>query len=249
MYSSFIITYHSRRLENLKQAMRFLEVNHLDVIKESELILVCQDNSPKISTQFGQTHLHNLNVSCMHLPKLTNFGVEQAASKNLVILESDRILPESYFEKALNSLKNGLMITTRIMYKLTEDATDKEILEKNFEYQEEYRTPENNVLTRNMWSGNTICKKSDYIKSGTMDEFYKGYGWADHDMTKTMQKIGVQQIFRDEIELHLHHEPMTYGYGDQKRMFIDNGLYYCKKWNLEVPEELKKEISKYVKII
>ena len=131
MYSSFIITYHSRRLENLKQAIRFLEVNHLDVIKESELILVCQDNSPKISTQFGQTHLHNLNVSCMHLPKLTNFGVEQAASKNLVILESDRMLPESYFEKALNSLKNGLMITTRIMYKLTEDATDKEILEKH----------------------------------------------------------------------------------------------------------------------
>lgn len=249
MLASFIIGFHTRRLDNLLQTIRFLELWHPAVVADSELILVCQDRCGKIDNAFKETQHFNLEVENMQLPKLSNFGVEQAYSENIVLLESDRILPPGYFADAISKLEPGQQVTTKNMLKLTKMASDKDIIDGTFEHRNEYRSVTNELLRRNMWSGNTLFKKEDFEKAGRMDETYIGYGWADHDMTCAMEAVGVKSIFREEIELHLYHEPLTYGAGDQKWLFIQNGLRFCRKWNQPLPDTLKDEISRYSKIL
>lgn len=249
MFSSFIIGFHTRRLDNVLQTIRFLELWHKEVVAKSELILICQDRCGNIDNSFASSKLFNLEVDNMHLPKLSNFGVEQATSENIVMLESDRILPARYFEDAISILQPNQQVTTKHMLKLRKFVSDDEIIQGNFPFHDEYRSETNELCTRNMWSGNTLFKKADFLRAGKMDEAYIGYGWADHDMTASMEKVGVKSIFRDEIELHLYHEPLTYGNGDQKRFFIDNGLYYCRKWGQSLPNMLRTEISNYSRIL
>ena len=250
MKASFIIGFHTKRMDNLAQTLRFLRKNHSDVIKKCELIMVCQDMCYKswpvvAKGEWAKDSLHNLELPCMQLPYVTNFGVNKATSDKIIILESDRILPAGYFESVIDQLEEGIQITTKNMLKLAKETSDEEIVSGIFESKEEHRSDTNEIGLRNMWSGNTAFMKSDFDKSGRMDEAYTGYGWADSDMTYTMENIGVKSIYRDELEYHLWHPSATYGDGDQKQMFIDNGMRICKKWGKSQPDWFRNEIRQH----
>ena len=82
-----------------------------------------------------------------------------------------------------------------------------------------------------------------------MDESYKGYGWGDCDMTFATEAKGIKSIYKEGYtEIHLWHEAATYGSGDQKQMFIDNCLHFCKKWDQPVPRFMKEEIINHKKV-
>jgi len=247
MSSSFIIGFHTARKDNLLQTLRFLEKWHLSAIQKCELITVCQDAlNFDIPNQSWLKHKHfDLSLSEMSLPIVTNFGIEQSEFEKIIILESDRILPQNYFSDVIKHLNYGVQITTSNMKKLTKECTDSDICCEGFEFFKEFRSQKNEFGSRNMWSGNTALMKSDFIKAGKMDESYVGYGWADTDMCLAMEKIGIQSIYREETELHLWHPPLTYGTKDQKKLFVDNGLRLCKKWNKPLPHVLRQDMLKY----
>lgn len=259
MKASFIIGFHTARIDNLAQTLRFLSKWHSDVIKDCELIMVCQDEAKKVwpvipEGQWAKHELFNLNLPCMQLPYVTNFGVAKAQCDKLIILESDRILPAGYFADVIDQLEEGVQITTKNMKKLQAEVADCEIApedlqhgnnNEDFDFKWEYRSDTNEIGMRNMWSGNTALMKADFYKAGKMDEAYHGYGWADSDMTYAMEAAGVKSVYRDEIELHLWHPPATYGEGDQKQMFIDNGMRFCQKWHKDLPDWFKQEIREH----
>jgi hypothetical protein len=263
MKASFVIGFHTARIENLNQTLRFLKKQR--VIQECELVLVCQDTctelicpSKELRGEGWASKQHfNMEVECMQLPVLTNFGVEKASCDKIIVLESDRILPKGYFAEVIDQLEEGIQITTKDMIKFTKHFTDEEIQtgqwksglwnpsrpdEADVDYKEEHRSNTNEIGLRNMWSGNTAFMKSDFEKAGRMDESYKGYGWADSDMTYAMEAVGVKSVYRYELEFHLWHPPATYGEGDQKQMFIDNGIRFCNKWDKDKPDWFLKEI-------
>lgn len=245
MEASFVIAFASPRLDNLLQTLRFLVLNHAETIKNCELVSICQDSCDLEVYGFKRHQQHNLNVECMQLPHLTNFGVAQCTSDKIIVLESDRILPNGYFAQVIEQLAPGVQITARNVLKLDKPYTDEEIISGSFQFKSEPRTETNEIGTRNMWSGNTAFMKPDFEKAGKMDEEYKGYGWADNDMTATMEKAGVKSIFRTETELHLWHPGATYGKGDQEKMFIDNGTRFCKKWNKPIPLWLRERMAEH----
>jgi predicted glycosyltransferase involved in capsule biosynthesis len=260
MIASFVIGFHTARIDNLLQTMRFLVSDHREVIADSFIILLCQDDSETLDKplldeleslreQFHRSLIANMNLPCMQLPHLTNLGVKLAETDKVIILESDRLLPAGYFKSVINDLREGVSITCRNMKKLTQPTTDDQIRSGVFEHKLESRDQNNQIGVRNMWSGNTAIWRPDYYKAGKMDEAYIGYGWADSDMTNRMHQAGVQSIYRDEIELHLWHPSATYGEGDQKQMFIDNGLRYCKKWNVEFPDWFRQEMAAHKKVM
>lgn len=243
---SFIIGFHTNRIANLLQTLRFLEYYHIEVVESSELVLLCQDECDHIPNKFRECQHRNLQFKNMHLPKLTNIGAEMAQNDKLVILESDRILPSGYFSQVEKQLRPGLQITTLKMIKLLQDYSDEEIQTAHFaQSKDETRSQICEVGRRNMWSGNTAITKEDYWRIGGMDEQYTGYGWADNDMTLTTERAGIKSIYRDELEIHLHHANETYGDADQKRLFVNNGLYFCKKWGVDIPLFLKSDMHKY----
>lgn len=260
MLSSFVIGFHTARIDNLLQTLRLTLEWHPEVCDKSQLVTVCQDTCDtlqlhvheeltSLSSGFAESIHLNLNLACMHLPHVTNVGVECSKSDKLIILESDRVLPAGYFSATLSQLRDGVQITTKNMKKLAKTATDDEIRRGLYEYRDEYRTQGLDLGIKNMWSGNTALTKADYLRVGSMDEAYKGYGWADSDMNHTMAKAGIGCSFRQEVELHLWHPPSTYGEGDQKQMYLDNGLYFCKKWGLSVPDWLRKEIAMHKRVL
>ena len=258
MKISFIIPFHTARFENLLQTLNFLMKDHKNLIEESELITVFQNSiyfeSKTLEFYFNAHKFKNLKHFNMEeeemiLAKMVNCGVRNATSNIVIVLESDRILPAGYFEQVFEQLKPNVSITCRNMKKLKSPATNEQIKNNEFEYNEEHRSEENNIGVRNMWSGNTAFWKQDFLDAEMMDEGYVGYGWADSDMTNKMKEIGVKNIFRDEIELHLWHPPQTYGKSDQKALFIQNGIRYCRKWRIEYPDWFKEEIFKHRKIM
>lgn len=253
MQASFIICFHSARLDNLSQTLRFLVSDHVEVISISEIVLVCQDKLEenkieeleKLYSKFLSKSYFQMNLDEMSLPKITNFGVSCAKSDRIIILESDRLLPKGYFAKVLQELKPKISITTKFMEKLLAPVTDNDINDKKYTFKEEFRSETNQIGMRNMWSGNTAIMKSDYLEAGMMDENYVGYGWADSDMCNRMNKIGVKNQFWDDVELHLWHPSTTYGNADQKRLFINNGLRFCQIWNVPKPEWFLEEIANH----
>lgn len=254
MIASFVIGFHTARIDNLLQTLRFLTKDHQEVVADSHLSMVCQDtieildpslvNSlDNLRDYFHKSVLLNLNLPYMQLPFVTNKAMHMTETDKVIILESDRILPKGYFAAVIEQLDEGKQITCCNMKKLTKPASDEEIETGSFEYRDESRDINNQIGVRNMWSGNTAIWKTDYYKAGQMDETYLGYGWADSDMTNRMERIGIQSIYRDEIEFHLWHPSATYGEGDQKQMFINNGLHFCRTWNIPLPPWFRQEIA------
>lgn len=269
MDATFIIVFHTQRFDNVLQTLRFLHHNHADVIKDCQLVTVCQDEvnasnlkDVKFDTQefednqaigefnywsryFGRWDHFDMNLKHMQLPKVTNFGVEKSVADKLVIIESDRVLPYGYFEKVLGDLQEGKQITTLHMQTMLEPASDEDIKANNFKFKQEIRSTNAQIGRRSVWSGNTSLMKKDFYRVGKMDEMYEGYGWADNDMTLTMEAAGVESIFRQETEIHLWHPRATYdGDKNSSDLFIHNGMRYCDKWNIEPPDWLKKKIEK-----
>lgn len=260
MLSSFVIGYHTARIDNLLQTLRFLVTDHPEVVSESQLVTVCQntmktqpqhilDEFHSLLEKFSQSDHFDMELKEMMLPLVTNHGVDSTKSDKVIILESDRLLPPGYFASVIEEIEPKITITCKNMKKLLKPATDDEIRNDTFEYRDENRTEANQIGVRNMWSGNTAIWKPDFYEAGKMDEAYVGYGWADSDMTNRMEEIGVKSVFRSEIELHLWHPAATYGQADQKKLFIKNGIYFCKKWDVFYPDWLSKDIANYNKVM
>lgn len=240
-------------MDNLLQTLRFLVKDH-PIVSDCQLITVCQNSLEflpfnfvkefdDLKSHFARADHFDMELDEMSLPIVTNWGVDYADSNKVIILESDRILPSGYFNAVIDQIGPSISITCSNMKKLTKPATDDEIRSASFEYKDESRSDLNRIGVRNMWSGNTAIWKPDYIRAGKMDESYIGYGWADSDMTNRMKMIGVLEIFRPEIELHLWHPSATYGKSDQKALFIKNGINYCRRWDVEHPDWFKEEIA------
>jgi hypothetical protein len=232
-------------MDNLIQTLRFLERDHFNVVNRSHLVLVCQDVSPKIPNEFAIYDHVNKDVDCMQLPYLTNEGMKLARSKKAIILESDRILPAGYFEETIDELELGKQITPLQMIKLEELVNDQTIIDKTYIFHREDRSKVCEIGRRNMWSGNTAVMVEDYWRVGGMDEGYVGYGWADNDMTFTMESNGIESVWKDldSPEIHLWHTPAGYGKIDETTFFIKNGLKFCKKWKKPMPDWLLKKIQ------
>lgn len=241
MLASFLISFHSFRLDNLLQTIRLLERNDPEVVAHSELILLCQDQISQIKSNFNNTQ-----TICMHLPnmqkcKAINHGATIACSDKLVILDSDRIMPHGYYLDVLQGLKPRTVVSARITHRLTRMATDQEIIDNTVPFTLEPRKP------TNIFSGNASLHTVDFWEAGGMNEKYIGYGWEDDDMSHRMTKMGAKFIYREEIETHLYHGRHTYGSGDQKRMYFDNGIRFHNEWNVPMTPHLQEELNNYTK--
>jgi predicted glycosyltransferase involved in capsule biosynthesis len=203
---SFVFYFSGERLDNLEQTLRFLNKN--EDLKNKEVILVCND---RIETEASNEYrgpkykLFNLKLKSYMKPKMCNFGVDKATHDIVALLDGDRILPNRYFEKNAKKLNKKEFISTLVLHKLLGDYNDKDIELKNYEYVEELKSKTCQHHKKNLFSGNTLFYKKDYLDSGGMDESFVGYGYADNDMTMNIVSKGYTVKWNNDIELHLNH--------------------------------------------
>ena len=240
--ASFVIYYHSSRMDNLEQTLRFLSKRDAAIMPVSELVLVCQDESETPPNTFSKVKQINLGRDSYNKPLMNNIGVREAEGDIIVLLDSDRILPYGYFTQALCSVQPKQCISTVDLHKLQRPATDEEIEHQFVPLKLDHRTIVNEMHMKNMFSGNTVMKRQDYLDAGGMDESFEGYGYNDTDFTQTMTQWGAQYIWWDKRELHLWHPPGLEG-DDMIRSNVMNGVRYCNKWNLKPGPILTKRAA------
>lgn len=231
---SFVIYFHSSRIENLKQTLRLLAVNE-PCLASAEVLLICQDRC-QLECPFEDTHQINLEWDSYQKPRMCNLGVSIAKHPKIVLLDSDRVLPDSYFTRQSESLAEGTFVSTRPLYSLCKPYSDEEILTGEVEKIGDFRSPENALLSKNLFAGNTLFFKADYEKCGGMDESFVGYGHADTDMTRNVLSHDMEQVLLEEDELHLFHAKTVSWNGeivhDFQIMTAINAAKYLLKWRL-----------------
>ena len=200
MQISFIIYFHSSRIKNLEQMLRFLIKR--ENLKNSELVFICQDQYKK---EILGIKTHNLKLKFYHKTKMCNIGVNLAKNRIIALLDSDRILPPKYFEKIYQEIKPKQFVSTWKMYKLNKEYTDQEIEKNEVTKLEDFKSVENKTCSKNLFAGNTVFYKKDYLDTGGMDENFYGYGFADTDMTANIMSKNYNVVWRSEEEIHLYH--------------------------------------------
>lgn len=246
---SFVIYASKHRLDNLLQTIRFLNKRERKIDKE--IIVVYQDDGPQID---GVTK-YDMDLDTYRKPLMCNFGVKKCSGELVALLDSDRILPENYFYNASKLMKRRYMITTNCILNLDKFYSDVDINKRRYKGKKEYRSSENILRRKNLFSGNTLFFKSDYEFVGGMDERYVGYGYTDNDITRSAKLKGIKDVYLNFEELHLYH-PRTIIYGGE--IFSDfqiisaiNSIKYSIKWRmcdnivLEICSEVVSKMDVY----
>lgn len=230
---SIIIPFSEKRIENLKQTIRFLLKD--EITKKSELILVCQTYFEKINTSgFISIEHINLESDVYCRSKMCNLGVEKSKAKKIALLDSDRVLPKEYFSHVCSTINLNQCITTKNLWQISHPVSDLDIENEKYDAFPDQRSLKNEMHKKGSFSGNTVLFKNLYVSVGGMDESFLGYGYQDIDFSRTMINNGVEMVFLEEKEIHLYH---TKNFTEAKKSTIENGIKYCEKWNLK-PEKL-----------
>lgn len=229
---SFVYYFHSKRVENLRQALRMLFKRENRI---HEVVLVCNDATDET---FENCRLYNMRLNHYMKPLMCNFGVGRASGEVVALLDSDRVLPQGYFSSVAESIGRGQFHSCERMLNLTRPHTDEEIDAGTMEYEVELKSRDCEIRRKNLFSGNTVFVKEDYILSGGMDERFVGYGFADNDMTRNIAQKGMEAVWTDADEIHLYHEKETMeggemvGFETYRETSQRNLNRFLRKWRI-----------------
>lgn len=229
---SFVFCFHSERINNLEQTLRLLFKRETNI---GEVILVCNDETER---DFPGCRLHNMRMDAYRKTIMCNFGVAEARFETIALLDSDRVLPKNYFS-SINA-QPGQFISCDNLANMSQEYSDEEIEGEisNLMFEMEIKSRKAEIRKKNIFSGNTVFLKNDYLNSGGMDESFVGYGFADNDMTMNIISKGYEPVWRNEIEIHLWHEKNIFMNG-QKLIFPEykyisesNMNKFLSKWTV-----------------
>lgn len=227
---SFVFYLHSSRSENLAQTLRLLEARES---VDREVILVCND---RLEDPPRGCRVVNMELPEYRKPLMCNVGVSEARGEVVALMDSDRIMPADYFSRAEREVRRGQFMSCRRILNLSRPHSDEEIERGDLDFEEEWRAEGCELWRRNLFSGNTVFHKDDYLGAGGMDESFVGYGFADTDMTMNVTSRGFLPVWSGETELHLHHAKDVYrdgrmhGRETRTRMAEENMCRFLKKW-------------------
>lgn len=218
------------------QLVRNLKKN-LPFCKGCEVIVVNDFPEKSIAELMSQFHTvqlienkHNLGFS-----GAVNTGISKAGGEYVVLLNSDVLLKDSSFQKAVQHFeKNPNLFAVAF----AQQEKDGKIVGKNRIYwhkgffQHDYAA--DRTFGKTAWAegGSSMFNKKKVVKLGLFDTIYSPFYWEDIDLSYRAWKQGYEVLFDPSIIVEHHHESTIGSYFSKENIdtvAFRNQLYFIWK--------------------
>lgn len=188
-------------------------------------------------------------------------GVSSARFDRILYVDSDRLLPPTFLELAIENLKENTFVFTSVHFMMLVELNiaackelfaafeDGKFVNEDFlgvvRYEPRFKNPIHGP-GKNVMSGSVAFMKDDYYRLGGVDSWYRGHGaYADTDFHFTAQTGQCKFVDLQLPEFHYPHpkkaEGDKLGVMELRRLGLVNYIYYLNKWGL--PMTLAEEIA------
>ncbi len=205
MLSVVIPTYKNKEklINNLEKNIRFL--------KNYEVIVVNDDPTESIRNDLKKFYLITLleNSENLGFGQTVNKGIHHAKNELILLLNSDVLLIDTSFQRAINQMKkNSQLFAISFAQKEKNNSLvgkNKFIWRDGFFY---HSKADNLQFGFNGWAegGSCILNKKKFDHLNGFDELYTPFYWEDIDLSYRAWKAGYKVIFDPDIVVEHHHE-------------------------------------------
>lgn len=235
-------------LKNLIHNMRFLT--------DCEIIIVDDDPKSKMDKKISAISKkikiikNSINLG---FGQSMNIGISQSTSNYVFLLNSDVILQNTTFLKAISFLKKN---KEYFAVSFSQIEKDKSITGKNTIYFNNgfiFHSRHNNINTGlNAWAegGCSIVDKKVFNKLGGFDNLYAPFYWEDVDLSYKAYKAGYKVLFDSSIITHHQHESTIKTYFDDttiKHVALRNQIIF--QWKNITNQSLLITHIQYIAIL
>ena len=152
-----------------------------------------------------------------------NCGVLKATKNYIFLMNSDVVLKDNSFLKALEYFKKDRKLFAVGFAQIEKDGT---IVGANRGYFKNglinHSLLSSNIyhLTSNFWAegGSSIFKKKLFIDLGLLDELFNPFYWEDIDLSYRAWKAGYKILYDPSIKVEHHHESTIGKYFDKRKV-------------------------------
>lgn len=247
MYSPDRKTYLGKQIEHMR---------NMPLYEKCQKILVLDGEN---NVDFEELEIVPLERGCeFNWSQAWNTGVNHCKYEKILYLDSDRLLPLDYLERIEPLIKDNTFVYASNLFTLClwpgKDVIDSLLNMTPNQAREEIKDIKKGLIVddtkfnvpiprygKNPMSGNTAFTKSTFRDSGGVDPWYEGHGaFADSDYFMKMYKKGANFLnVSDVVELHFGHtkkddEGNIFSDKELGVMALDNFIYYCKKWSINL---------------
>lgn len=237
MISVIIPTYKNTlvSLTNLKK-----NIPHL---KDCEIIIVNDDPEISIENELLSYSAVKLieNEKNLGFAGAINRGVREASGEYLLLLNSDVVLHNDHFKRALEHFEKDPSL---FAVSFAQVEKNKKTVGKNKLYWKKgfvrHKASENKKFGETAWAegGSSIFSKEKFLNLGGFDELYSPFYWEDIDLSYRAWKAGFTVLFDPSIIVTHHHESTIGKYFSSKyvkKISYRNQLIFIWKNITSVP--------------
>lgn len=196
-----------------KQKELFLKnlFHNIPHLEQNEIIVV--NDNPEESLKNDLSQMGNVilieNTKNMGFGESVNRGVIKAKNRYVMLLNSDVLLHDENFKKALAHFES---VPELFAVSFAQKEKDGSIVGKNEIYWKKgmfYHRRAKNLLTgKNAWAEGGACMidRNKFIKLGGFDNIFAPFYWEDIDLSYRAWKAEYPIFFDPKIQVEHHHE-------------------------------------------
>ena len=184
--------------------------HNLPYLAGCEIIIVNDDPSESIRHDLKTFHIILIeNDRNLGFGESVNRGVNKARGEFVLLLNSDVVVQDSSYKKALNFFKKNAALFAVSFAQIEKDGST---VGKNSFYWARgmfyHRKATDLTFGANGWAegGSCLIHKKKFMQLSGFDNLYKPFYWEDIDLSYRAWKAGYEILFDSKVVMTHHHE-------------------------------------------
>lgn len=196
--------------------------HNLKYLKDCEVIVVNDDPTTSVRNELKALPVTLIeNRKNLGFAGAVNAGVDKASGEFVLLLNTDVVLKDDYWKKAVDLMKKNPEV---FAISFAQDEKDGSTVGKNTFFWSNgffmHKKAPDLQVGRNGWAegGSCLIRKTYFDGLGGFDEIFSPFYWEDIDLSYRAWKAGYMVLFEPSIRVEHHHESTIGKYFDKKRI-------------------------------